>query len=173
MTYIIFQALLIFILVMLERREAYQEPTTQIRRGLCRQMVHEYRTRRQMVPEHRILPDNINCCSFIVFFIFFLNIMSVKSKFTPKAIRFSSVGMSNRIFAKVCSVDVSNFLFLHFLKILIFGKVTLKKRIVRHLTLHSPTPPKLEHGNEYAVTLICDLTKYLVTIPTPDKSAKL
>jgi len=148
---------------MLERREAYQDPMTRIRSSLCR----------QMVPEHRILPDNINCCSFIVFFIFFLNIMSVKSKFTPKAIRFSSVGMSNRIFAKVCSVDVSNFLFLHFLKILIFGKVTLKKRIVRHLTLHSPTPPKLEHGNEYAVTLICDLTKYLVTIPTPDKSAKL
>jgi len=39
LTNIVFQALLIFILVMLERREAYQEPTTQIRRSLCRQMV--------------------------------------------------------------------------------------------------------------------------------------
>jgi len=44
MTNIIFQALLIFILVMLERREAYQDPTTRIRRSLCRQMVPEYRT---------------------------------------------------------------------------------------------------------------------------------
>lgn len=32
--------------------------------------------------------------------------------------------------------------------------------------------PKSEHGNEYAVTLICDLTKYLVAIPICDKSAK-
>ena len=28
------------------------------------------------------------------------------------------------------------------------------------------------HGNKYAVTLICDLTKYLVTIPIPNKLAK-
>lgn len=27
-------------------------------------------------------------------------------------------------------------------------------------------------GNEYAVTIICDLTKYLVTVPIPDKSAR-
>jgi len=32
--------------------------------------------------------------------------------------------------------------------------------------------PKTEKGNEYAVTLICDLTKYLVTIPIQNKSAK-
>lgn len=32
--------------------------------------------------------------------------------------------------------------------------------------------PKSEDGNEYAVTIICDLTKFLVTIPTPNKSAK-
>ena len=32
--------------------------------------------------------------------------------------------------------------------------------------------PQTESGNEYAVTLICDLTKYLVTIPIPDKSAR-
>jgi len=31
--------------------------------------------------------------------------------------------------------------------------------------------PKSENGNEYAVTLICDLTKYLVTIPIANKSA--
>lgn len=31
--------------------------------------------------------------------------------------------------------------------------------------------PKTENGNEYIVTLICDLTKYLVTIPIPNKSA--
>ncbi|XP_037944298.1 cyclopentanol dehydrogenase-like [Teleopsis dalmanni] len=31
--------------------------------------------------------------------------------------------------------------------------------------------PKTENGNEYAVTLICDLTKYLVAIPIPNKSA--
>jgi len=31
--------------------------------------------------------------------------------------------------------------------------------------------PKSDQGNEYAVTLICDLTKYLVTIPIPDISA--
>jgi len=37
MTKIIIQALLIFILVMLERREVYQDPTTRIRRSLCRQ----------------------------------------------------------------------------------------------------------------------------------------
>jgi len=28
--------------------------------------------------------------------------------------------------------------------------------------------PKSENGNEYAVTLICDLTKYLVAIPVPN-----
>lgn len=28
------------------------------------------------------------------------------------------------------------------------------------------------NGNQYAVTLICDLTKYLITIPIPDKKAK-
>lgn len=28
------------------------------------------------------------------------------------------------------------------------------------------------YGNKYALTLICDLTKYLVTIAIPDKSAK-
>jgi len=32
--------------------------------------------------------------------------------------------------------------------------------------------PRSETGNEYAVTLICDLTKCLATIPIPDKSAK-
>lgn len=32
--------------------------------------------------------------------------------------------------------------------------------------------PRSENGNEYAVTLICDLTKYLVAIPVPNKSAK-
>lgn len=32
--------------------------------------------------------------------------------------------------------------------------------------------PRTENGNEYAVTIICDLTKYLVTIPVTDKSAK-
>lgn len=31
--------------------------------------------------------------------------------------------------------------------------------------------PKSNNGNTYAVTLICDLTKYLVTIPLPDKRA--
>nr|AAL90422.1 RH61266p [Drosophila melanogaster] len=31
--------------------------------------------------------------------------------------------------------------------------------------------PKSEYGNEYIVTLICDLTKYLVTIPVANKSA--
>lgn len=31
--------------------------------------------------------------------------------------------------------------------------------------------PKSENGNEYAVTLICDLTKYLVAIPISNKSA--
>lgn len=31
--------------------------------------------------------------------------------------------------------------------------------------------PKSLRGNEYAVTLICDLTKYLVTIPVPNKQA--
>jgi len=31
--------------------------------------------------------------------------------------------------------------------------------------------PKSENGNEYAVTLICDLTKYLVAIPVPNKNA--
>jgi len=44
MTNIIFQALSIFILVILERREAYQDPTTRIRRSLCRQLVPEHRT---------------------------------------------------------------------------------------------------------------------------------
>jgi len=104
-----------------------------------------------------------------------LQLLKVQNKmfFTLKAVGLSFVGISNRIFTKVCSVDVSYFLLLHFWKLLIFGKVTLKKIIVRHLTLHSPTLPGLEHENEYAVTLICDLTKYLVTIPTPDKSAKL
>lgn len=28
------------------------------------------------------------------------------------------------------------------------------------------------NGNVYAVTIICDLTKYLITVPVPDKSAK-
>ena len=32
--------------------------------------------------------------------------------------------------------------------------------------------PKSENGNEYAVTLICDLTKYLITAPIPNKQAK-
>lgn len=32
--------------------------------------------------------------------------------------------------------------------------------------------PKSMYGKEYAITLICDLTKYLVTIPISDKSAK-
>lgn len=32
--------------------------------------------------------------------------------------------------------------------------------------------PRSEDGNEYAVTLICDLTKYLVALPIPDKSSK-
>jgi len=31
--------------------------------------------------------------------------------------------------------------------------------------------PKSENGNEYAVTLICDLTKYIVAIPVPNKNA--
>lgn len=31
---------------------------------------------------------------------------------------------------------------------------------------------KSDNGNQYAVTMICDLTKYLVTAPIPDKSAK-
>jgi len=31
--------------------------------------------------------------------------------------------------------------------------------------------PKSETGNEYAVTLIYDLTKYLVAIPVPNKNA--
>ena len=31
--------------------------------------------------------------------------------------------------------------------------------------------PKSENGNEYIVTLICDLTKYLVAIPIKNKSA--
>jgi len=31
--------------------------------------------------------------------------------------------------------------------------------------------PKSENGNEYAVTLICYLTKYLDAIPVPDKNA--
>jgi len=31
--------------------------------------------------------------------------------------------------------------------------------------------PKKENGNEYAVTLTCDLTKYLVAIPVPSKNA--
>lgn len=31
---------------------------------------------------------------------------------------------------------------------------------------------KSNNGNEYAVTIICDLTKYLVTIPVENKSAK-
>ena len=32
--------------------------------------------------------------------------------------------------------------------------------------------PKSVNGNEYAVTLICDLTKYLIAIPVQNKSAK-
>ena len=32
--------------------------------------------------------------------------------------------------------------------------------------------PRSILGNEYAITLICDLTKYLVTVQIPDKSAK-
>lgn len=32
--------------------------------------------------------------------------------------------------------------------------------------------PKSETGNEYAVTLICDFTKYLVALPIPDKNSK-
>lgn len=32
--------------------------------------------------------------------------------------------------------------------------------------------PKSENGNEYAVTLMCDLTKYLVTVPIPNKSSR-
>lgn len=32
--------------------------------------------------------------------------------------------------------------------------------------------PKSEEGNEYAVTLICDFTKYLVALPIPDKHSK-
>lgn len=32
--------------------------------------------------------------------------------------------------------------------------------------------PRSIDGNEYAVTMICDLTKYLITIPTPDKTAR-
>lgn len=32
--------------------------------------------------------------------------------------------------------------------------------------------PKTEQGNEYALTVVCDLTKYLVSIPMPNKSAK-
>jgi len=31
--------------------------------------------------------------------------------------------------------------------------------------------PKSENGNENAVTLICDLSKYLVAIPVPNKNA--
>ena len=33
--------------------------------------------------------------------------------------------------------------------------------------------PRSINGNKYAITLICDLTKYLVTVPIPDISAKL
>jgi len=32
--------------------------------------------------------------------------------------------------------------------------------------------PKSDQGSEYSVTLICDLTKHLVTISIPDKSAR-
>lgn len=31
---------------------------------------------------------------------------------------------------------------------------------------------KSNNGNEYAVTIICNLTKYLITVPVPNKSAK-
>lgn len=31
--------------------------------------------------------------------------------------------------------------------------------------------PKSQNGNEYAITLVCDLTKYLITSAIPDKSA--
>lgn len=31
---------------------------------------------------------------------------------------------------------------------------------------------KTESGNEYAMTAICDMTKYSITRPIPDKSAK-
>jgi len=32
--------------------------------------------------------------------------------------------------------------------------------------------PKSDQGNEYAVTLICDLSKYVVAIPVPNKNSK-
>lgn len=32
--------------------------------------------------------------------------------------------------------------------------------------------PCSQHGNQYAITMICDLTKYLVTVPVIDKSAR-
>lgn len=65
-----------------------------------------------------------------------------------------------------------------------------KSKITRHVqppSIITPTPvtafdivlvdtigplPRTIHGNEYAVTIICDLTKFLVTVPVPDKNAK-
>lgn len=32
--------------------------------------------------------------------------------------------------------------------------------------------PRSENRNEYAITIVCELTKYLVTVPIPTKSAK-
>lgn len=32
--------------------------------------------------------------------------------------------------------------------------------------------PRTEYGNEYAITITCELTKYLVTVPIPNKSEK-
>lgn len=32
--------------------------------------------------------------------------------------------------------------------------------------------PKSENGNVYAITIICDMTRYLVTYAVPDKSAR-
>jgi len=69
-------------------------------------------------------------------------------------------------------------------------EICKKAKINKHIkptTIITPTPakafervivdtvgplPKTERGNEYAVTIICDLTKYLVTVPIPNKQAK-
>lgn len=32
--------------------------------------------------------------------------------------------------------------------------------------------PRTEYGNEYAITITCELTKYLLTVPIPNKSEK-
>jgi len=63
-----------------------------------------------------------------------------------------------------------------------------KAKVNKHVkptTIITPTPakafervivdtigplPKTDKGNEYAVTIICDLTKYLVTVPIPNKT---